>query len=125
MKVMLMPLAMSAIFFRSGIRSYYIERSAKPSRGGGCDSGCGFGRKAIKLRPMDSRGRLSPHDYLGLLRCGNLGRMFRHWDGAFQPRGVPQVQQHLRSGGKTVGGEVEGVVRAFSRKTSSLLQCVN
>src|ERR1035437_10378312 len=55
---MLMPLAMAAIFLRTGMPIQYTERGAKPSRGGR-DSVCGSDREAVELRSTDSRGPLS------------------------------------------------------------------
>src|SRR5271169_2987877 len=49
------------------------------------------------------------------------------WSGksTLNPGGVPQVQQHLRSGSEAASGEVECGRRTLSRKASDLFQRVD
>src|SRR6266567_8273412 len=91
MKVMLMPLAMAAMFFRTGIRSSVY-------------------RKTRELVPMRTRYNLRSPGH----RCSTI-----------RPRGVPQVQKHLRPGGEPVSGEVECNGRALPLKAPRFLKPVD
>src|SRR5580704_13957078 len=50
--------------------------------------------------------------------------MLRYWRSTLQPRRVPEAQQHLRSGGKAVSGEVERRRRALSGEAAGFLKRV-
>src|ERR1700739_2560112 len=45
--------------------------------------------------------------------------------GAFQPRRVPEIEQHLRTGGQALRGELEGLARTFAVESASLFESVN
>ncbi len=51
--------------------------------------------------------------------------MLRHRYCAFEPGRVPEVEQHLRSGGQAVHGEVERLGRTFAVESADLFQSIN
>src|SRR5579871_728700 len=104
MKVMLMPFAMAAIFFRTGILIQYTERHGKWPRAAGVAN-------HAKQRLFGRSG--------GFRRWSGRG-VLGHGHRALQPRGVPEVEKHLRPCSKTVSSEVKGLWRSLASEPPSL-----
>ena len=113
MKVMLMPLAMAAMFFRTGIHDQYTERDAKSSACGRVQM---VSKPRVELRSTDSRWRLFHMSSSSNLFCNGGGGacMLRDRNGALEPCRVPKVEQHLRSRSEAVISEVESGSRTFA-----------
>src|SRR5579872_2952574 len=89
---MLIPFAMAAMFFRTGMRVFSIPKEIVTRR-----SLARVGN-GVKQRLFGRSGSFRRRSGAGMLR---------HRIRAFEPSGIPEVEQHLRPGGEPVRGELE------------------